>query len=58
MLRGSSVAGVRDNKVSSGQAAPADLPDLAELKSPAIPLADLADLEGTLALLRETGVLP
>lgn len=44
--------------VASGQAAPADLPDLAELKSPAIPLADLADLEGTLALLRETGVLP
>lgn len=37
---------------------PEDLPSLAELKSPALPLADLADMEGTLTLLRETGVLP
>lgn len=37
---------------------PADLPSLAELKSPAVPLADLADVAGTLSLLRETGVLP
>ncbi|MPZ23407.1 MAG: extracellular solute-binding protein [Dehalococcoidia bacterium] len=35
-----------------------ELTPLAELEPPAINLADLADLEGTLELLRETGVLP
>lgn len=35
-----------------------DLPPLAELEPPAINLGDLSDLEGTLDLLRETGVLP
>ncbi|HWP62089.1 MAG TPA: iron ABC transporter substrate-binding protein [Candidatus Binatia bacterium] len=37
--------------------APAGLPALADLEAPAIDLSDLADLEGTLELLREVGVL-
>ncbi len=35
-----------------------ELPALAELNAANIDLADLADLQGTVALLRETGVLP
>jgi iron(III) transport system substrate-binding protein len=35
-----------------------DLVPLSEIESPTIDLSDLADLEGTLDLLRETGVLP
>jgi iron(III) transport system substrate-binding protein len=35
-----------------------ELPPLAELNAANIDLADLADLQGTVALLRETGVLP
>lgn len=34
------------------------LKPLAEINSPDVDMADMADLEGTLALLRETGVLP
>lgn len=44
--------------VATGVDGPADLPPLAALKSPALPLADLADLQGTIDLLRQTGVLP
>ncbi len=44
--------------VAAGIDGPDDLPPLADLKSPALPLADLADLQGTMDLLRETGVLP
>jgi iron(III) transport system substrate-binding protein len=35
-----------------------ELPALADLNATNIDLADLADLQGTIALLRETGVLP
>lgn len=38
--------------------AAADLPSLSTIQPPAIDLSALADLEGTLKLLRETGVLP
>jgi len=44
--------------VVAGAAAPPDLPPLMALKSPHVAFADLADLEGTMALLRRTGVLP
>jgi iron(III) transport system substrate-binding protein len=37
--------------------APSGLPALSELEAPAIDLSDLADLEGTLELLRDVGVL-
>ena len=43
--------------VVSGVASPADLPPLAEVGSPEINLADLADLEGTVAMLTELGIL-
>ncbi|MFQ5878995.1 MAG: iron ABC transporter substrate-binding protein [Dehalococcoidia bacterium] len=43
------VEGVKTNRL---------LKPLSEVNSPEIGLADLADLEGTLKLLRETGVLP
>ncbi|HWO93318.1 MAG TPA: extracellular solute-binding protein, partial [Dehalococcoidia bacterium] len=36
----------------------ADLPPLAELEPPDLDLSSLSDLEGTLEMLRETGVLP
>ncbi len=39
-------------------AAPADLPPLADLNGPEIAVADLADLVGTVALLRDVGALP
>lgn len=42
----------------AGMALPRGLMPLAEIKSPAIPLKDLADLDGTQRLLRATGVLP
>jgi iron(III) transport system substrate-binding protein len=42
----------------AGAAAPAGLTPLAELKPPALDLSDLGDLEGTLAMLKSTGVLP
>ena len=41
-----------------GVAANPELPPLSELAAPDIDLGDLADLEGTLTLLRDTGVLP
>ena len=40
-----------------GVAAPAGLPTLAEIESPAIDLAALADLQGTLDLLTEVGLI-
>ena len=40
-----------------GVSADAALPPLAEIESPEIDLSDLADLEGTLVLLQEAGVL-
>lgn len=43
--------------VVSGVASPAGLPPLAEVGSPEIDLSDLADLEGTVALLTELGIL-
>ena len=42
----------------AGVAAAPGLRSIADLEPPAIDLSDLADLEGTLRLLRETGVLP
>ena len=42
----------------AGVAGAPGLPSIADLEPPAIDLSDLADLEGTLRLLRETGVLP
>lgn len=44
--------------VAAGVAPIADLPALASLNAPAINLADLADLQGTVHLLRDVGVLP
>ncbi len=41
-----------------GVRVPHDLVPLEEINHPSIPLKDLADLEGTQRLLRETGVLP
>ena len=35
-----------------------DLPDLSSLKPPEVDLSDLTDLEGTLELMRQTGILP
>jgi iron(III) transport system substrate-binding protein len=42
----------------AGVAAPTDLKPLAELDPPPIDLSDLGDLEGTLALLKQSGVTP
>ena len=44
--------------LSAGVAASGDLPPLSTLDPPHIDLADLSDLEGTIALLRDTGVIP
>lgn len=44
--------------VVASAAAPPDLPPLMTLRSPHVAFAELADLEGTMALLRRTGVLP
>ena len=41
----------------AGVAANPELPSLAEIDSPDIDLSDLADLEGTLRLIQEAGVL-
>lgn len=41
-----------------GVAPPTGLPTLAQLEPPPIDLSDLGDLEGTLALLKRTGVTP
>jgi iron(III) transport system substrate-binding protein len=43
--------------VVSEVASPADLPSLAEVGSPEIDLTELADLEGTVAMLTELGIL-
>ncbi len=43
--------------VVTGAASPADLPPLEEVGSPEIDLTGLADLEGTVALLTELGIL-
>ncbi|MCA9879682.1 MAG: iron ABC transporter substrate-binding protein [Thermomicrobiales bacterium] len=43
--------------VVTGVASPADLPPLAEVGSPEINLTELADLEGTVAMLTELGIL-
>ena len=43
--------------VAAGTASPADLPPLAEVGSPEIDLTDLADLEGTVAMLTDLGIL-
>ena len=42
----------------SGVAGPEGLPALDQIQSPALDLSDLADLQATLAMLNETGVLP
>jgi iron(III) transport system substrate-binding protein len=42
----------------AGAAAPAGLTPLADLSPPALDLSSLGDLEGTLAMLKSTGVLP
>ena len=44
--------------VIDGIAIQEDLVPLAEVQPPDIDLSDLSDLNGTLDLLRETGVLP
>jgi iron(III) transport system substrate-binding protein len=44
--------------LATGIEADSRLPSLAELNPPDLELGDLHDLEGTLALLRDTGVLP
>jgi iron(III) transport system substrate-binding protein len=42
----------------TGVAGPAGMPALADIQTPEIDLSDLSDLQGTLRLLNETGVLP
>ena len=42
----------------SGVAGPEGLPALDQIQSPALDLSDLSDLQATLAMLNETGVLP
>jgi iron(III) transport system substrate-binding protein len=44
--------------IIEGVPAEEDLVSLADIQTPEIDLSDLADLEGTLALLQETGVVP
>jgi len=44
--------------LSAGVSPSGDLPPLSELDPPHIDLADLSDLEGTIALLRDAGVIP
>ena len=44
--------------LSAGVAASGNLPPLSSLDPPHIDLADLSDLKGTIALLRDTGVIP
>jgi iron(III) transport system substrate-binding protein len=44
--------------LTTGTISPPNLPPLEELEGPSVDLADLNDIQGTLQLLRETGVLP
>lgn len=44
--------------LADGVSADPQLRPLSEIQPPDVPLGDLADLQGTLALLQETGVLP
>ena len=48
----------REYPIIDGVPAEADLVALREIQTPEIDLSDLDDLEGTLELLRETGVVP
>lgn len=48
---------VSEYPLVEGVEAPADVPALSDLETPDIDLSDLADLEGTLELLQETGAL-
>ncbi len=41
----------------AGAASPADLPPLSEVGSPEINLSELADLQGTVAMLTDLGIL-
>jgi len=49
---------IKEYPVSAGVEPEGDLPPMASLDPPDIDLGNLSDLEGTLELLRETGVLP
>ena len=49
---------IKEYPVSAGVAPDGDLPPLDSLDPPNVDLGSLSDLEGTLRLLRETGVLP
>lgn len=51
------VEGNHEFPVATGVASPDDLPPVAELEAPTLDLAQLTDLESTVELLRETGVL-
>jgi iron(III) transport system substrate-binding protein len=42
----------------TGTAGPAGLPPLAEIQGPPVDLADLDDIQGTLQLMRDAGVVP
>lgn len=48
----------REYPLSSGVSPAEDLPPLSSLDPPSIDLGDLADLEATIDLLRDTGVIP
>lgn len=52
------VAETHEYPAAIGVAASSDLPPMAELDSPDLAVADLADLAGTVDLLRNTGALP
>jgi iron(III) transport system substrate-binding protein len=41
-----------------GVATSANLPPLSDLKAPDVDLTELTDLQGSLDLMRETGILP
>jgi iron(III) transport system substrate-binding protein len=47
----------REYPLATGETPAEELPAIDELETPEVDLADLADLEGTLELLRETGAL-
>ena len=49
---------IREYPVAAGVEPEGDLPPLASLDPPDVDLGNLSDLEGTLKLLREAGVLP
>lgn len=48
----------KEYPVVEGVETDADLPPLSDVKPPELDLSDLTDLEGSLALMRETGILP